>query len=177
MSCLNFHVVYYPLNIVLHCILVCSLVSTNFLSFCQLASLKSQQIFPFFCKAVGQVICWKIIQKRNKKKGKRHLIPAVSCTSKSNTGVKYKAIMPLIGTFIINASVYISIALTCYCYCYYLLHPQKYCWVIFFIYLFILARRVWKSKDRCGNWYSGHTVPSLAVCEGEADVNELLSCS
>lgn len=33
----------------------------------------------------------------------------------------------------------------------------------------------WKNKDRCGKWNSGHAVPSLAVCEGETDVNELLS--
>lgn len=43
----------------------------------------------------------------------------------------------------------------------------------FLIHLFVMA--TWKNKDRCGKWYSGHAVPSLAVCEGETDVNELLS--
>lgn len=38
-----------------------------------------------------------------------------------------------------------------------------------------LCDATWKTKDRCGNWYSGHAVPSLALCEGETDVNELLS--
>lgn len=38
-----------------------------------------------------------------------------------------------------------------------------------------LCDATWKNKDRCGNWYSGHAVPSLAACEGETDVNELLS--
>lgn len=33
-----------------------------------------------------------------------------------------------------------------------------------------------KSKNRWGNWYLGHPRPSSALCEGETDVNELLSC-
>lgn len=35
----------------------------------------------------------------------------------------------------------------------------------------------WKFwKDRCGNWYLGHLRLGLALCVGETDVNELLSC-
>lgn len=33
-----------------------------------------------------------------------------------------------------------------------------------------------KSKNRWGNWYLGHPRPGSALCEGETDVNELLSC-
>lgn len=32
-----------------------------------------------------------------------------------------------------------------------------------------------KARDRCSKWYLGHVRPSLALCEGETDVNELLS--
>lgn len=32
-----------------------------------------------------------------------------------------------------------------------------------------------KGRDRCSKWYLGHVRPSLALCEGETDVNELLS--
>lgn len=44
-----------------------------------------------------------------------------------------------------------------------------------FLYYPFLCDASRKNEDRCGNWYSGHAVPSLAVCEGETDVNELLS--
>lgn len=32
-----------------------------------------------------------------------------------------------------------------------------------------------RGRDRCSKWYLGHGRPSLAPCEGETDVNELLS--
>lgn len=41
----------------------------------------------------------------------------------------------------------------------------------------LLHLQTWscRGRDRCSKWYLGHVRPSLAPCEGETDVNELLS--